>query len=66
VAKRSDLHCDFLKPTSLVNYFEFSPAEGFIRYQLRWALSAKLGLRIRVAPGACPWLTRRTGSEAIG
>ena len=45
VERRSDLPCDFLKPTSLVNYFEFSPRDSFIRYQLKRILSAKLGLR---------------------
>src|SRR5437763_16514773 len=54
VERRSDLPCDFLKPPSLVNYFEFSPRDSFIRYQLKRILSAKLGLRIRVALGTCP------------
>jgi hypothetical protein len=47
VERRSDLPSDFLKPTSLVNYFEFSPRDNSIRYQLKWTLSAKRGLRIR-------------------
>jgi transposase len=35
VERRSDLPSDFLKPTSLVNYFEFSPRDNSIRYQLK-------------------------------